>query len=58
MAHSILVAGEVAANPANEMAPPLDFHIEVGDLLAGSRRIIYMQIRSVGIDLGETTFAS
>jgi hypothetical protein len=28
----------------------------VGDLLAGSRRIIYMQIRSVGIDLGETTF--
>jgi len=25
-------------------------------LLAGSRRIIEMQIRSVGIDLGKTTF--
>jgi transposase len=28
----------------------------VSDLLAGSRRIIDMQIRSVGIDLGKTTF--
>ena len=34
----------------------LDLHREVSDLLAGSRRIIDMQIRSVGIDLGKTTF--
>jgi transposase len=47
---------EVSQNPVNEMVRRLISTLEWVILLAGSRRIIDMQIRSVGIDLGKTTF--
>src|ERR1700692_1687728 len=46
----------VADNPVNEMVRRLISTLRWVILLAGSRRIIDMQIRSVGIDLGKTTF--
>src|SRR5277367_1235241 len=42
--------------PVNEMVRRLISTLRWVILLAGSRRIIDMQIRSVGIDLGKTTF--
>jgi hypothetical protein len=50
------VRHEVAANPVNEMVRRLISTLKWVILLAGSRRIIDMQIRSVGIDLVKTAF--
>jgi hypothetical protein len=47
---------EVAQNPVNEMVRRLISTLSWVILLAGTRRIIDMQIHSVGIDLGKTTF--
>ena len=46
----------ISENPVNEMVRRLISTVGWVILLAGSRRIIDMQIRSVGIDLGKTTF--
>ena len=46
----------VSQNPVNEMVRRLVPTLKWMILLAGLRRIIDMQIRSVGIDLGKTTF--
>ena len=46
----------IAYNPVNEMVRRLVPTLRWMILLAGLRRIIDMQIRSVGIDLGKTTF--
>ena len=43
-------------NGVTEMLRRLNFTVVWRILWAGSRRIIDMQIRSVGIDLGKTTF--
>jgi hypothetical protein len=43
-------------NAVNEMVRRLISTLKRVIVLAGSRRIIDMQIRSVGIDLGKTTF--
>src|ERR1700730_6040570 len=43
-------------NGVTEMVRRLNFTVVWRILWAGSRRIIDMQIRSVGIDLGKTTF--
>jgi len=47
---------ELSENPVNEMVRRLIPRLRWMILLAGLRRIIDMQIRSVGIDLGKTTF--
>ena len=46
----------VSANPVNEMVRRLISMLQRVIVLAGPRRIIDMQIRSVGIDLGKTSF--
>src|ERR1700737_4098057 len=46
----------LCSNGVTEMVRRLNFTVVWRILWAGSRRIIDMQIRSVGIDLGKTTF--